>query len=672
MLKLIRMLVCVLPGCMLALAVGAPGRGQDFAPPQAQKVDAKTRKDIQAKMIKLGDVLAELRRKGLDDPFLAEVEVFHQAAYWVVHHDEFFQPQSAQWTLDVLDRGLERAKQAEQKDFSWFETRGRSVVRAYRSRIDDSVQPYAVTFPAAYGKDPKRKWRVDVVLHGRDNTLTEVKFLNQHKGDKPVPADQDFVKIDIYGRGNNAYRWAGEVDVWEAVENFRIVESALRRRVLDQDRWVLRGFSMGGAGVWHLGLHRPDTWCVLGPGAGFTSTHGYIKKLPVKLPDHQERCLRIYDAVDYAENVFNVPVVAYSGEKDPQMQAARNIELRLKGTELASRMTHVIAPDLEHKFPPEWQKKVQEAFAPYIKRGREEYPQRVRFVTYTLKYPACDWVRILGLDRHYDRSLVDARKTEDGFVVTTENVRSLRLVVPKGTLHDLTVKIDKQELTARPWGDKDGPHSIYLVRREGRWVSVLPQRLLTELSQRVQKTTGLQGPIDSAFTDTFLCVRGTGTPWHPGTQRYADAELRRFRAEWAKFWRGDLPVKDDTDVNNNDIAEKHLILFGDPSSNSLIAQVLDGLPLTWTKEKIAFAGKTFAPAEHVPVLVYPSPLNANRYVVLNSGHTFHEADYKGTNALLYPRLGDYAVLQLRQTPQDALAMEPVLAGLFDEYWQIPK
>ena len=44
------------------------------------------------------------------------------------------------------------------------------------------------------------------------------------------------------------------------------------------------------------------------------------------------------------------------------------------------------------------------------------------------------------------------------------------------------------------------------------------------------------------------------------------------------------------------------------------------------------------------MLIYPNPLNANRYVVLNSGHTFHAADYRGTNALLYPRLGDYAVL----------------------------
>ena len=41
-------------------------------------------------------------------------------------------------------------------------------------------------------------------------------------------------------------------------------------------------------------------------------------------------------------------------------------------------------------------------------------------------------------------------------------------------------------------------------------------------------------------------------------------------------------------------------------------------------------------------MIYPNPLDPTRYVVVNSGHTFGEKEFKGTNALLYPRLGDYA------------------------------
>jgi hypothetical protein len=135
--------------------------------------------------------------------------------------------------------------------------------------------------------------------------------------------------------------------------------------------------------------------------------------------------------------------------------------------------------------------------------------------------------------------------------------------------------------------------------------------------------------------------------------------------------RGDLPVKEDQDITEEDIAGRHLILFGDPSSNSLIAQVVDGLPLQWTKEQIKLGGQTYASAEHVPVLIYPSPLSTNlRYIVLNSGHTFHAADFRGTNALLYPRLGDYAIVKPAPAANAPATAQVVRAGLFDDYWQV--
>src|SRR5262249_38628398 len=143
------------------------------------------------------------------------------------------------------------------------------------------------------------------------------------------PKDRDFIQLEPYGRGNNAYRWAGEKDVFEALDGFRYARGYDESPV-DSCRIVLRGFSMGGAGTWHIGFHHPDKFCVIGPGAGFTTTHGYIANLPKQLPEYQEQCLRIYDAVDYAENAFNVPIVAYSGEIDAQKKAADNIENLLK------------------------------------------------------------------------------------------------------------------------------------------------------------------------------------------------------------------------------------------------------------------------------------------------------------------------------------------------------
>ena len=69
--------------------------------------------------------------------------------------------------------------------------------------------------------------------------------------------------------------------------------------------------------------------------------------VPEKLPPYQEACLHVYDAVDYAENSANVPVVAYAGEKDSQLQAARNIEAHLKP--LGIPMTLLVAPGLAQR-----------------------------------------------------------------------------------------------------------------------------------------------------------------------------------------------------------------------------------------------------------------------------------------------------------------------------------
>jgi predicted esterase len=664
----------IIPLLAVAAIVPAFLFAQNYAPPAGQAPDEATLKTIQERIDKLGSQLNFLRKNSVHDPELADVEVYHKAAVWIVRHNEFYSREAANWTLKVLELGLLRASQLAQGEKPWYSRTGQDNVRAYRSRIDGSVQPYAVSLPGDYGKNPRQQWRLDVVLHGRDASLTEVKFIYNHDGAHVTPKSQDFVQLDIYGRGNNAYRWAGEVDVFEALESFLTTERLLGRGALiDLNRTVLRGFSMGGAGTWHIGLHYPSRWCVLGPGAGFTTTHGYIRGLPEKLPAYQEKCLRIYDAVDYAENAFDVPVVAYAGANDPQLQAAKNIEERLKALEI--KMQLLIAPGLKHQFPPEWQKKAQAAYAEYAGpgHGREEYPKRVLFTTYTLKYPGASWVEILGLGRHYDKALVDASKTDSGYTVKTQNVRTLRLALPDdaGT-EPLTVKIDGQEISTRPYQNSAGQLNLYLERRGDVWKTELPLKIIRDRLRRPQKTEGIHGPIDDAFMTSFLCVRGTGKTWHSATSAYAAAALRRFQHEWNKYLRGDLPVKNDVDVTEEDIINKNLILFGDASSNALIGQLLDRLPLEWTKDTITFAGKTYRSDEHIPVLIYPSPLSATRYVVLNTGHTFHAADFQGTNALLYPRLGDYAILKLTPTEADPAAADVAMAGIFDDFWQVEK
>jgi hypothetical protein len=156
-------------------------------------------------------------------------------------------------------------------------------------------------------------------------------------------------------------------------------------------------------------------------------------------------------------------------------------------------------------------------------------------------------------------------------------------------------------------------------------------------------------------------VRPTGDAWNPAAQEYSRKTLDRLTADFAKWMRGDPRVKDDRDVSESDIGAFNLILFGDPGSNSLIAKIAGKLPIRWTKTEITVNGQKFSAFDHVPALIYPNPLNPKRYVVLNSGHTFGEKEFRGTNALLFPRLGDYAVIGT----DGAITV----SGLFGENWR---
>ena len=62
-----------------------------------------------------------------------------------------------------------------------------------------------------------------------------------------------------YGRYNNGSRFAGETDFFESLVDLK------RRFPIDEDRIVIRGFSLGGATAWHLTAHYAADWAASAP-----------------------------------------------------------------------------------------------------------------------------------------------------------------------------------------------------------------------------------------------------------------------------------------------------------------------------------------------------------------------------------------------------------------------
>ena len=639
--------------CLGGLLAAAPQRSDEPYELSGEEVEK-----IRRKMQVLAERLDSLRGQRADDDLLAEVEIYHKAAEWMLRYaEEVYTKDYATYAVDALDAGVARAGMLAEGRHPWTKQTGR-VLRAYRSRVDGSVQPYGLVIPESYnGTAPVR---LDVVLHGRNHRLTEVRFVANHSSGEPVPEARDFIQLNIFGRTNNAYRWSGETDVFEALE---AVEGDYN---IDPDRIVLRGFSMGGAGAFHIGLHHPDRWAAVEAGAGFTETIRYAKRS--NLPPHQRRALRIYDAVDYSLNAVNVPLVGYGGENDAQLQAAVNVRealmregfrftqdgLNWTATDL--RAIFPVGPNIGHKFHSKSKALSNRFIDEMVVEGRKA-PDRLRFVTYTTRYPRCYWVTVEGLERHYDRAEVEAERVMgDGAArVAAVKTRNVSRLMIRGLASGARLSIDGQSL-----GVDEGPAERRFVKNDGHW------RGETAADREgLRKKPGLQGPIDDAFREAFLCVRPTGKPNHPAAHKRALAVADLFGKEYPRWLRADVPFKDDAEVTENDIAVRNLVLFGDPGGNSVLAKVAGKLPIRWTAREIVVGDRRYPAENHLLAMIYPNPLNPERYVVINSGHTFHEAEFRGTNAFLFPRLGDYAVLRLGAGQEEP---EVVEAGFFDQEW----
>jgi len=376
------------------------------------------------KAAELDRALAAVRAQVPDDLFV-EAEVYLKAAQWALRYGEFSSKASVDQTLAVLDTGLERAAQLAANKPAWPKKKG-SFSRAYRSRIDGSAQPYALTISSYHTDDGPAEW-LEVVLHDRDESLNEVAFLYAHDHVLVPYQDHQFIQLDIFGRGNNAYRWAGETDVWEALEKVKT------QYHIDPVRIALRGFGMGGTGAWHLGLHSPESWAVVEASQGFVETehYGQIPKPPPYV--------HIYDALDYAANAVELPIAAYAGEDSaerPGLQAFQQFladqHYQFEGSNPAEdrvklHLNFLIGPKTGYAWEPASRKLSTRFVERHQAPGSLELG-RFRIATYTERYNHYSFLTIDQLSTPYQRAEInfgeDSRYVID---IKTQNISRFTL-----------------------------------------------------------------------------------------------------------------------------------------------------------------------------------------------------------------------------------------------------
>jgi hypothetical protein len=641
------------------------GKVRPVPPPGVALADVD-RLELEEGVAVLGKEIEALRKILKDRPDLLEllpdVQIYHNAVRYALTYNEFFNLKEVPVAKTLLKQGIERARELRHGTPSWPIETG-LVARGYVSKIDGSVQPYGLVIPESYSPKSPYKHRLDLWWHGRGETLNEVNFIDQRqRSPGEFTAKHAFV-LHPYGRYCNANKFAGEIDTLEAIEHVK------QHYSIDEDRVVARGFSMGGAACWQFAVHYPDMWCAAAPGAGFAETPQFLKvfqKEKLQPTWYEKKLWHLYDCTDYAANLLNCPTVAYSGEIDSQKQAADMMAEALKAE--GRTLVHIIGTKTGHSYHPQAKREVNRRIDRIAELGRERSPYSVRLTTWTLRYNKSAWLRIDELEEHWEKASVVAQPTEEGFSLEPKNVNALSLIIEPGEYampipENPKVDIDGQELTPGPVGS-DRSWTVHFRKSGDNW-EVVDKVDDSELRKR----HGVQGPIDDAFMDSFLMVRPTGKAMNDRVGKWAADEMKHAIDHWRKQFRGEARVKDDSAISADDIAAHNLIIWGDPSSNQMLAKIAAKLPIRWDEKGVHVGDKTYDPAHHVPVLIYPNPLNPKRYVVLNSGFTFREYDYLN-NARQVPKLPDWAIVDVNTPPSPRAPGKIVDAAFFGEKWEL--
>lgn len=563
---------------------------------------------------------------------------------------------------------------------------GQSFKRTFISRIDCSCQYYAVLPPKGYADQacslnqaPHQslgKYALILTLHGA-NVRAEGQV------DAYKPKSWAFVVAPT-----NRRRFGFDWQDWGRLDAVEVLEEVKSSYPIDPDRVYLTGHSMGGHGVWHVGLAHPHLFAAMGPGAGWTSFDLYVPWFLQKSSIYAEpwqigprnASLREDAALNFVENALNLPVFVFQGGADDnvppthaRMFVDRLEKLRYtyKYKELPGKghwwgidslgTSCVDDPDLMGFF-----------------QGvvRDSCPSHVILRTTNLgRSDRAYWVTINRQEVPLRESRIEAivvdgpgtvpgRKT---LRIRTENVDQFT-VGPCSLLQGMS----QLSVTIDGWAgllEKPPARPMVFSRRAGGL------RLGETRSGGLEKSPDSYGPIKQAYFSPFVLVYGTA-----GDSLATEILLNQARTEAWQWWirgNGHAEILPDSAVTAETIEDYNLILFGGPEENLVTRMLNRHLPIRVIDGKLrvgadwigATQGASGALAAE---FVYPNPLSQERLAFIHEGigpdglklSTFFGTLYSGAG------LPDFVIFD--QSVETKGWGGVIAAGFFDSRWSLPK
>ena len=445
-------------------------------------------------------------------------------------------------------------------------------VATFVSEIDGSVQSLGVSPPT--GEDLSDAGLV-LSLHGASVPVRNQLGAHSRHEDLWV-----FVPTNRRPYGFDWQDW-GRRDAYE------VLERGIELSRVSRERLYLLGHSMGGHGTWHLAANDPDTWAAIQPSAGWCSFDTYGGRPDGELAEIWQDADGASRTLQLIDNLVRIPTFVVHGDADetvPISEAHAMVEaLREAGGEPQTYY---------HEGGGHWWDGDASKGADCLEWNDafdlfDESRRFTRFAT-SDSDPDLDWVTVdpavdarhawIGVEQvlragqpagvHAYRKVVHARKmpaegpdsrfTRLSHVVTTWNVRLLRIDVPDYRGHDVAnVRID----APRPNAGIEEPGTYFFENRDGEWF----ERAAPDPA--VEKTPARNGNFKRAFDRNFHAVVGT-----QGDDASDATLLARARHDATQWWyrgNGRYETWTDTALETKKVdPDRNRILYGNADTNA--------------------------------------------------------------------------------------------------------
>lgn len=436
---------------------------------------------------------------------------------------------------------------------------------AYISKVDNSVQPFLLDIPDNYEAGVP----MPMVIFLRDAEHKNSEFF------KNANNQMSFFAVQPNARGeSSAYLGLAAVDVFETIDfmtNFYSV---------DLDRIYILGNGMGGYGAWRIAAKKPHLFAAAAPLAAFSANIPF-------------------------ENLFNLPTFVAHGETDTLAPAGYSVAA-------ADYMEKIPCPVLLNilkgvgfrlKFAVQAIKPVKWLLG----NRRNPAPEEVIINNISSDFNKNSWLKIISKDNTRRQAKAIARFINaNQLVLYFENVANAKI-----SLDDKLVDLDSLlgvvlngkyfEISAPL------PTNIFISKTENSF---------TLSDKKPNLNIYKQGSWQNFYNGKpFMIVGGT-----TGDDA-ADAKIKQCAAALAKWsfptremFNATIPIKNDNELNKEDIANYNLILLGTEKQNKVVKRIRKKLITKIEKTKIDILKNNYSLEKNGLWLCQPNPENQNNLI----------------------------------------------------------